>query len=354
MQNSPFAHVPATPEGHFKLCFYGAILHVVHRLVQTFDSQEDVFERFPFLAGYVNELAQIGLEGMATSEAPAWWDERQQVWEASVAAFLPIRTLRQAAGLSSDAMITYFVLGLSEEDPRFGALFETLHGTPGQHHVTYGLLSAWGTGLDSQARGVVQHLQATGMVQVANPDAPRVDWALAPNPLLWDALSGRAISALAGWAAYRPPAALLRLDQLILASELRSQLAQLPALLAAGEIDTLLVRGPQHNGRKTVLGALAAALGRGLLEIQGISRADDERWRVAGPLATALNALPVITYELAPGETASLPRLAAYDGPLGVAVGRTGGVRDAGRVLPLAVGMPSLRRTPRSLAAGAG
>ena len=175
-----------------------------------------------------------------------------------------------------------------------------------------------------------------------NTDAPRVDWALQPTPLLWDVLSGHGARALAGWAIYRAPAQLLPLDRLIVSAELRERLERLPRLLGAGEMDTLLVRGPQHNGRKTVLGALATAMGRGLLEIQGVSRADDERWLVVGPLATALHALPVITYELAPGEIASLPGLAAYDGPLGVAMGREGGVRDAGRVLPLAVEMPSL------------
>jgi hypothetical protein len=369
MSQTPFAAVPPTAEGHFKLYLYAAILHVLDHLVAALDSQEAAFERFPFLAGYVHELAQIGLDGLTTADAIPWWQTHLRAWEASVVGFLPIRALQEAAGLDYEALVTFFCLGLSEEDPRFGVVYETLHGVPGQHHVTYGLLNAWRGDPDRPVRAVVQQLQATGLIQVLNPETPRVDWSLLPAPLLWDALTqpsaplapnlgepsapgiggvggvtagrrARPKAALFGWFAYHAPADLLTPDELIINQPLRDQLRQLPTLVTAGEIDTLLLRGPSHNGRKTVLGAIAQTAGCGLLEIHDL-KPDDERWRLVGPLATILHALPVVTCELAAGEKVPVPRLAAYTGPVGVVMGRQGGLRDAGQLLTLAVEMPT-------------
>jgi hypothetical protein len=71
-------------------------------------------------------------------------------------------------------------------------------------------------------------------------------------------------------------------------------------------------------------------------------RVEDERWRLAGPLAACLNALPVIAVELAPGETLSLPRIECTDAPLAVVLGRQGGVAGEGveRAVTLNLDMP--------------
>src|SRR5438874_2184504 len=112
--------IPPTAAGHFKLYFYAAILQVIDRLIEVSDSHEAVFERFPFLVGYVNELARSGLDGQSTTAARASWRERVLDWEARTSAFLPLRALRTAAGLSYETLVAYFCLGLAEEDPRFG------------------------------------------------------------------------------------------------------------------------------------------------------------------------------------------------------------------------------------------
>jgi len=82
-----------------------------------------------------------------------------------------------------------------------------------------------------------------------------------------------------------------------------------------------------------------------LLEIRDLSRTDDERWRLVGPLATLLNALPVIVLDLAPGETAELPRLHGYAGPLGVVLGKQGGLSGAAteRALSLTLETPGVQ-----------
>ena len=60
-------------------------------------------------------------------------------------------------------------------------------------------------------------------------------------------------------------------------------------------------------------------------------------------LATALNALPVATCDLGPGETAEIPRAGGYNGPIGVAIGgRSGGISGAAtdRALTFVLDMP--------------
>src|SRR4029079_6937455 len=101
--------------------------------------------------------------------------------------------------------------------------------------------------------------------------------------------------------------------------------------------------GAQHNGRRTLLGAVSRALGCGLLEVNGPTKADDERWQVVGPLATALHALPITNFDLAPEETGEVARLAAYQGPCGVVLGKQGGVTadSGGRAAPLTVNRPN-------------
>jgi ATP-dependent 26S proteasome regulatory subunit len=116
---------------------------------------------------------------------------------------------------------------------------------------------------------------------------------------------------------------------LILPATLHDTLRTLPALLASGEVQAVIVRGPRHNGRHTLLGTLARTLGRGLLEIDQARQLDADRWRLIGPLATLLHALPVLAFELAPGESAELTALVGCDSPIGVVLSRTGGLNGA-------------------------
>ncbi len=331
MQTLSFTDLAPTAVEHFKLYFYATVLHLIVRVSSTFGSREAAIEHFPFLEGYYDELATRGLEGLAAGKPEAWWRDSLCTWEDKVPAHLPLRALREACGLSHAGITLLLSIGLSEEDARFGLLFETVQGTPGQHRPTPGLLNAWwGESADSgEVRAILRRLQELGLVQVVNPDAPRSEWALQLPGLLWDVIRGDMHETLTPWAHYSPPARLASYDELILPDAQRRQLARMPRLLEAGEVQALIVRGPQHNGRRTVLGAVARMLNRGMLEIRSLYGTDDERWRLVGPLATLLNALPAIMLDLSPGETSELPHLHGYDGPLGIVLGKLGGLSGA-------------------------
>lgn len=344
MSGNLFDRLEPTPERHFTLYFYAAALHLIEQLAFVFDSWEEVLQQFPFLKGYYDELARHGAEGMNIVEAGVCWRDSLREWEQTARTHLPLRALSRAAGLDYEALVLLLTIGMCEEDARFGFVFETLQGVGGRRAPTPGLLGTWWP-LASEGRGAratLRRLQELGLVRVANPEAPRTEHALQVPTPLWDALQGQTHEAPVPWARYRAAESLVSHEELIVSDDLRRRVAVLPALLASGEAQAVVVRGPQHNGRRTLAGALARTLGRGVLEVAGLGAPAEERRRLVGPLATLLGALPVIVLDLAPGETAELPQPEAYDGPLAVVLGKQGGVSGRGveRALTITLEMP--------------
>lgn len=344
MAANPFENVSPTASEHFKLYYYASVLHILKQMVRMSATRADAFDQFPFLIGYHNELARLGLNGLAYEDAADWWRQTLFAWENATDAHLPLRALR-AAGVEHDALVLLIGIGLIEEDMRFGELYEALHGIHGQHRPIMALLSGWWHEDAESTRRHLRHLLELGLVRAVNPDAPRMEWALqVPSPI-WDALRGEQITTLAPGMAYRSPEQLLALDQLIAPDQLRTMLATLPSLLESGEVETLIVRGPQHNGRRTTMGAIARGLGRGLILIDGW-RQEDERRHLIAPLATLLNALPVITLDLAPAETVDIARPFGYAGPIALVLGRQGGVDGSAveRAVTITLDMPDQAR----------
>ena len=90
------------------------------------------------------------------------------------------------------------------------------------------------------------------------------------------------------------------------------------------------------------MGALAAGLGRDLLAIEMPDAAEPAHQRLIGPWCTLTGAMPVLSYELGPGETIDVPSLPGYVGPVGLCLGDEGGVsaRAADAVLSLSLPTP--------------
>jgi hypothetical protein len=333
-----------TPAEHFKLYFYGAVLSLFHHVVQVYGSSESAFKEFPFLIGYNNELADGGLAGVHSTEAVSWWLESLKTWEEKATGHLPLRSLRTAAGLDHSALILLTTIGLIEEDLRFGLVFETMQGSPGQHRASPSLLNTWGRDEAHwrDARKNLRQMRELGLVRVVNPELPRLEWALEVPSALWDALRGEQNEIPGPGMRYRRPSELSTMDDLILPPDVHEKVRAIPKLFRAGEAQTLIVRGAYRNGRRTIFSAIARELNLGLLEITGITGANDERFRVAGPLATALNALPVIVIDLEPRESIEIPRLSACESPSGIVIGKQGGVSGEGaeRALVINLDMP--------------
>ena len=342
-----FDGLQPTPAEHFKLFFYGAVLSLFHHVVQVYGSSEAAFKEFPFLIGYNNELADGGLAGVHSTEALSWWLESLQAWEEKASDHLPLDALRKAGGLDHSAIILLMTIGLIEEDLRFGLVFETMQGSPGQHRATPSLLNTWGRDEAHwrDTRSNLRQMRELGLVRVVNPDSPRLEWGLEVPSALWDALRGERNELPSPGFRYRQPAELPSIDTLILPEDTHEKVRAIPGLFRSREAQTLILRGAHRNGRRTIFGAIARALNRGLLEIDG---ATSERLQVAGPLATALNALPVIVLDLEPRETVEVPRLSACEAPCGIVLSKQGGVTGTGAERALTIDLdipdPHLRR----------
>ncbi|RKH82629.1 ATP-binding protein [Corallococcus sp. AB045] len=340
--------IPALPSDaleHFKLYFFAAATRLLSQAARVLGGEDALLARFPFLVHYRAELTALGISKLELEEGRDPWPEAIAAWESDLSGHLPLRALREAAELDHEALTLLLTVGTVEEDARFGAFFSALQGTPGLHRPTLGLLNAGWRGEEDhgQVRARLSRLGGLGLVEVANREAPRSEWALhVPGPI-WDALRGEVPETLTPWMRHHGLPVLERDEPLLIPDALREVLGRLPALLASGEVRALLVRGPRHNGRRTLLRSVARALGRGVLEVEGPRKVDDERWRMVGALATLLHALPVALLEPAPGETAEVPLLAGLSGPLAVVLGQLGGVSGQGvdRALTLSVDMPA-------------
>jgi hypothetical protein len=157
-------------------------------------------------------------------------------------------------------------------------------------------------------------------------------------PPVWDALRGEAPAL--PWLRHVAHAGLLPFDRYVAPSAVMRLGRQLPQVLAADAKRLVLVRGPHHNGRKTLLGAVAHAMGKSLLIASEAALEDETRWHQLGVLSVVLDALPVIELALAPGENRTLPALPLVSGPLAVVTGWSGGVHAGDGRAILTVTLP--------------
>src|SRR5436190_4714405 len=317
-QKTPFDDWPRTPAAHFRLYFFATVSHLLHQLLETLETQAAVSSQFPFLEGYVRELVANEPSNLSAKAARDWWRTTINRWEAGTTEHLPLRALRVMCDLDHDAVTLVLGVGLIEEDARFGLLFGSMQGSGNSRRPSIGLLNALWRPVDGfiEARALLKRFDECGLITFSGIDAPRVEWTVEVPSILWDVLRGEAADFNCGWARYHPPEELCALKDLISMNPPRAKLSALPALYSAGRSGALIVRGPENNGRKTVVGAMARELGRGVLEVIGLDP-NDSRQQLIGPLASVLNAVPVIQPNVLPGETLEITPLRGYRGLVG-------------------------------------
>jgi hypothetical protein len=324
--------LPATAATHFRLTFLDSVRHVVERLAENLGSIADVLDQFPFAADYIAEIERLEVSSAALRE-----------WTEAVPVHLPLRALRNEFALDDRAISLLFAIGLIEEDPRFGFLIESAQ-TGGQQRPALGLLTAWWRDDDGAAspREAIGRLQQLGLVQVLNPETARLQWIYHAPAAIWDALRGEGPVAAIPGVAFRPPHDLPAIADLVLPPATRHTVGAIPDALRSGDARAVIVRGPHQNGRRTIARAIARSIGRGVLEVHGPLRADDERLALIGALAVLRHAMPIVCVEPGIGETCELPPLGAYDGPLAVVLGKQGSVTGAAldRAIVVRAGVP--------------
>ncbi|HEY3500583.1 MAG TPA: ATP-binding protein [Polyangiaceae bacterium] len=353
------SETPTTDEGpgvleHFRLHVLAAVAQVVETAGRALGSHEGLLEQFPFLSGYLDELDELG--ALPADGSPIDWATTLGVFQQSLGSHLPLRAFVAQAELDFPAVMLWLASGLLEEDGRFGGLFEALQPGLAQQRPTPSLLqSFWSQEVeDGGVQRRLRRLRELGVLEVVNPEAPRNLWALQVPAAVWDALRGEPLRNPAPFLRHVPASELADGEPPVLEAATLATASGLSALFTSKQLDAVVVRGPHHNGRRTLLRWLARELGRGVLEIElsGKPDVDSARLRSAAPLATLLGALPVLVAELGPGETLELPDRTELGAPLGVVLGRCGGIRGPAleRAITLNLELPPVALRERHLA----
>lgn len=311
-----FDHLPRNAANAFHLAAIGTVLHMLERQLPHWPAE---FQEATALAEEYRAAA-ADLARQDTPSAAAWADA-QAAWQGKETA-LPTSRLA-AAGLGADHRRLLLSLALVEEDPRLALLIEPEGGLPSLG----GLVALWrgaaGEDDPGRVRDALLDLVDAGLVSVSNLEAPRAAWQLRAPVAVVDALSGQ-VPRLPGWTFHaldELPAAAAWIGEGVDAQALGEALRHRPQQL-------LIVRGPQHNGRSTVIKMAAAGAGLSVLAGDGSQLADAERWRLAAAVALLAGALILMEATPAPGETLLLPRHSLWQGPVAVTLGPVGSVQS--------------------------
>jgi hypothetical protein len=313
---------------HFRLVFYAAMLALIRQAAEALGAISSLVDRFPFLDAYIKEFERDGLPDLAKPTAPTQWRAKVDAFEAAHADFLPFRALREHAALSYEDVVCLAGAGLVEDDFRIGAVCEALHGVAGESRPTAGLLASWFVPGEEVVTGLnrMRRLERLGLLVASNPSAPLAGWGLRLPSGLWPALRDDTRHMLPLGFEHRAASAAPAISDLVLPQGLAQEAAGLAALLKQGELDLLLLRGPAHNGRRQLAGAIAREAGKGVLELALTRMQNPDMARAICPLVCALGAVPLFTTEARPGERMVLPEAWWPSVPAAVVLGRDGGI----------------------------
>lgn len=350
-QNTTFTHLPPTARSHFLLLMYAAVyrlLFTVHRLDSAAGRESTFQQDFPFLGGYFEEMLRFMPAEITWEAGWRWWQEELARWEAGRADHLPLLRLERTAHVGIDGRLALILAGLVEEDSRFGAVFARLQEPLPSRRPSVELIGQVARGGDEDALdalALARSLLDLGLVEAVNPDAARAEWALRVPGELWDVVRGDLPGRSAGLT-FHPTADFPAIADLILPEPFVQRLAQAPAVLLAGKARALVLRGTAGSDRLRIAGAVAAALGRSVIAVDGPGLSErSQRW--LGPLCSMVGAALVISYDLGPGETAQPAELTAYDGPVMVLLGLEGGLHGKLAEASLTLRVPPLKAEQR-------
>ncbi|MDH5359725.1 MAG: ATP-binding protein [Gammaproteobacteria bacterium] len=332
--NGPFEHVPKTVAGSFVLYLYAALYRLmkhVNRLSEAGGSDLDaLFERYPFLSEYFDEMRRHMPEQISWDEGSAWWREQLTLWQQGADEHMPISALMDEAGLSFESCMAFMITGLVEEDSRFGTLFAELqeplpHRRPTLEMVGQMMIDDAMVG-QADPWVVCRPLLNMGLVEALNKQVPRSEWVLRVPPLLWDVARGELATEPAAWLSLIKQQDADDMDALVVAPELRERLSALPPLLSKGVIQTLILRGPAGSNAREMVSAVARQMGLHLVSVDAAYMDEGEDAQFLGAFCAMAHAMPFIIYDLAPGETVQQPELKGYTGAVAIFMGSEGGL----------------------------
>lgn len=341
--DTPIGSLPPTPSGHFVLSLYSAVfdllLYIRNLSTMSGEGFHSVLQKQTFLRGYLSEI-QLALPQVDPwSVGTEHWSTTRKAFETHCTVRLPLVALVAEGGLTEPALRLLMLLGLVEEDSRFGDLFAWLQPGSVSRRPTLELAERiveeasdrWPLDGEPAWRALVR----AGLVEPVNREAPRAEWTLRTPPELWAVIRGEAEC--------QPPLGRLALSQprqLNLPEAVRARLEQATALLATGERRLVSLRTDPGADIENVAASLLSGAGRTPLLIEG--QPENAAARLLGPWCTMTGTAPVFLHELGPGETVAPPDLPGYSGPAILALGEDGGLTPHGSEPAVTLHLPPL------------
>jgi hypothetical protein len=346
---APFSDVPRHAGGHFVLMIYAAIYRLLNHIrrlgdASTGSSLEEVFERYPFLAEYFEEMREQMPDDLTWAAATVWWEKSIREWEQSCTAHLPLRALANQAGLEFRQLLAFMFIGLIEEDSRFGTIAAELQQPlesrrptvelAGQIMIDEPLVG------ESDAWSICRRLLQVGVVEVTRPDGPRSEWQLRVPTLIWDVARGQWDETPARWLRCHRRDEFPLHEQLIAPPDVIEQLQRIPNVIDVGKARVIVIRSAPGSNAFELMGAVARERGQDVAVVDQPASVDEETFRLLGPFCGMAGCWPILIYEAAPGESITVPPLSGYDGPVGLLMGQEGGLRGALAEQALTVVLP--------------
>ena len=358
-----FENVPHNGRGHFLLHFYAAIYRLLYHLYTLSNLSnlpgtetgelEETFKTYPFLAGYFEEIRGHMPEEITWEGALRWWKEQVSTWEGQVDGHLPLRAVTRNSGLSFESADLLMLVGLVEEDSRFGTLFAHLQAPLGFRRAGLELVGQLmrhdGNGGDIDPWSLLNPLLADGFLEALNKDAARAEWVLRVPAVLWDIVRGEIPKNPAPGLEFHPVEDFDAIGSLIFPDPFPEQLNQVPPLVKEDGTGAVVLRGTPGSERFRTAGALAREMDRNIIMIRefdgtrGISI-------LTGPLCTMTRSVPLFEVDPGPGETVEIPALNGYRGPVFILAGFEGGLTGRPVENAVSLNLPPLNAVLRKRA----
>lgn len=298
----------------FRQHAFRAILSLLEQGALAAGGLDKLLEAHPFLSAYLDEAADLGLEGLSLRDSLERWDRALADWDGPPHA---LDRLSQATGLDADGVTGWLWCGLGREDPRFAAVLHSLLGRDGA--PTRATLSPW-----MGERSSLGRLVAEGWLEELESGHDRV---YRVPTCLWEAVRGQ-----------DPGLPGARWERLGTAADPLFPAAVWEEVGPASEGRNLtwILQGGLSSGRATLARWIAAREGKGLLLLEAVHA--QAAW--CGPLSILLDAVPLWSLEAVAGERLEWNEPSALAGPCLLRVAGTGSVRTRHPARRVALGVP--------------
>lgn len=328
-----FDQIPPTQNGHFVLYFYAAVYRLINHIHQLSEvggqKLKKIFKQYPFLAKYHAEIQRYIPENIHWTDTDKWFQQEIHIWEDKCNTSLPLLTLVKNEEIGYNSCLAFMITGIVEEDSRFGVVFAALQAPLDLRRPTLELvgriIALNGTSLSNEnSWSICNPLIRNGFVDVLNRESARSEWVLRVPSLLWDAARGQIPPHAEPWfSRYKTE---VEPDELIYPPDFIEQLKNIPSLLDNGKVQNLILRSNYGSDPLEVLGVLAAKSNSELIVVDVQTYKETGQLRLLGPFCTMTHSLPVLSYNLVPGETITPPILEGYNGPIFFSLGLEGGI----------------------------